>query len=179
MIGKNTVKFISEILPVAAFFVTYKFYGIIEATVAIVILSLLGLIIIYFSNHKASPMHLFTVAIISVFGGLTIVSNNTAFIKMKPTIINLLFAAILGFGLMKKKLFLKKLLGEKIELTQNNWSNLSKKFILFFVSLAITNEVVWRNFAEETWIYFKTFGILPITILFVLSQARFILRNKS
>lgn len=179
MIKKNTVKFISEILPVVAFFITYKFYGIIEATTAIVSLSLLGLAITYIANHKVSPMHLFTVIIITIFGGLTIFSKNPVFIKMKPTIINLLFAAILSFGLIKQKLFLKNLLGEKVALTPKNWSILSKKFILFFIFLSVTNEIVWRNYSEETWIYFKTFGILPLTILFVLSQARFIIKNKS
>lgn len=179
MIKKNTVKFISEVLPLAAFFIAYKFYGIIAATTAIVILSILGLVITYISNRKASPMHLFTVIIITIFGGLTIFSKNPIFIKMKPTIINLLFAGIILVGIMKDKLFLKTLLGEKISLSKENWSILSKKFALFFIFLAVTNEIVWRNFSEESWIYFKTFGILPITVLFVLSQARFIFKNRA
>lgn len=179
MISKNTVKFISEILPVAAFFIAYKFYDIITATIVIVSFSWFGIVITYIFNRKASTMHLFTVAIITIFGCLTIFSRNPVFVKMKPTIINLLFAGIISFGLIKDKIFLKNLLGEKISLSKENWVVLSKKFAIFFVFLASTNELVWRNFSEESWVYFKTFGILPLTILFVLSQAKFILKNGS
>ena len=104
---KNTVKFLSEILPLAAFFIVYKFYGIIEATATIVVFSVLGLLLTYYTNKKVSQMHLFTTIVILIFGGLTVFSNNPVFIKLKPTILNILFASILAFGLLTKKIYLK------------------------------------------------------------------------
>jgi intracellular septation protein len=176
---KHTVKFISEFLPIILFFISYKFYGIIAATGTIIAASVFGLVVTYIFHKRIPTAQLFTVAIIVIFGGITVLSKDPTFIKLKPTILNLCFAAVLIFGLINKKLYMKSVLGDKIHISDQGWGILSKRFIFFFISIAIINEFVWRSFSEETWIYFKTFGILPLSVIFILMQIPFILKNKS
>ena len=176
---KHLVKFISEFLPIISFFLVYKFYGIMTATTVLIITSIFGLIIQRIYIKKIAPMHLFTVVIVTIFGSITVLSQNPMFIKLKPTIIYLCFAGIIMFGLLNKKFYLKTILGEKLTLSDQGWAALSKRFVVFFISIAILNEFIWRRFSEETWIYFKTFGILPLSILFILSQIPFMLKHKA
>ncbi|MCH9753713.1 MAG: septation protein IspZ [Alphaproteobacteria bacterium] len=176
---KHTVKFISEFLPIILFFISYKFYGIITATATIIAASVFGLLITYIFHKRIPSAQLFTVLIIVIFGGITVFSKDPTFIKIKPTILNLCFAGGLLFGLINKKLYIKSLLGDKINIADQHWKTLSKRFIFLFAFIAILNELVWRNFSEETWIYFKTFGILPVLILFIILQVPFIMKNQS
>jgi len=154
-------------------------FGIIVATGTIVVTSVFGLAVSYFFHRKVSPMHLCTVLILVVFGGITVLSKNPMFIKLKPTILNLCFAGVLLFGLLNKKSYLKTLLGDKLPLSDKGWLVLTKRFILFFITIAVANEFVWRSFSEDTWIYFKTFGILPLSIVFMLLQVPLFLKHKS
>ena len=108
--------------------------------------------------------------IILIFGGLTIYFDNDIFIKMKPTIINLLFAGILYGGEIIKKPLLKHLLGGTLKLQNEGWSILTKRWVIFFIFLAILNEVVWRNASDDLWVNFKVFGILLITFIFTMTQ---------
>ena len=108
--------------------------------------------------------------IILIFGGLTIYFDNEVFFKMKPTIINILFAVILYGGVIIKKPLLKYLLGAAIKLEEEGWSILTKRWISFFIALAILNEIIWRTQSTDIWVNFKVFGILPITFIFTLSQ---------
>jgi intracellular septation protein len=96
---------------------------------------------------------------------------------MKPTMINLLFAVVLGGGLLVGRNFLKLLLGEAFRLTEAGWRLLTYRWIGFFVAMALLNEVVWRNFSEGTWASFKVFGILPITVVFAMLQVGLIQRH--
>ena len=108
--------------------------------------------------------------IVLIFGGLTIYFDNEVFFKMKPTIINLLFAAILYGGIMIKKPLLKILLGAALKLKEEGWRILTLRWIGFFIALAILNEIVWRTQSTDVWVNFKVFGILPITFLFTMIQ---------
>ena len=108
--------------------------------------------------------------IVLVFGGLTIYFDNEVFFKMKPTIINLLFAAILYGGILIKKPLLKILLGAALKLQEEGWRILTLRWIGFFIALAILNEIVWRTQSTDIWVSFKVFGILPITFLFTMIQ---------
>ena len=108
--------------------------------------------------------------IILVFGGLTIYFNNEVFFKMKPTIINLLFAGILYGGIVLKKPLLRYLLGAALKLQDEGWSILTKRWIGFFIALAILNEIIWRTQSTDIWVNFKVFGILPITFIFTITQ---------
>jgi len=111
-------------------------------------------------------------------GSLTIMSNNPIFIKIKPTIVSLIFAAILLFGVFRKQGYLKKVLGSKIDMHDHAWIELSKRFALLFIFLAVLNEIVWRVYSESTWVTFKVFGISIITCIFILAQAPFFNKNK-
>ncbi len=115
-------------------------------------------------------MMLFTAVIVAVFGGLTLLLRDATFIKMKPTIVSLVFAAILGFGLLRGRSYLKDLMGETMPLDGTGWLIFTRRWVVFFACMAALNELIWRTQATEIWVAFKTFGFLPLTFLFVLSQ---------
>ena len=108
--------------------------------------------------------------IILLFGGLTIYFDNDVFFKMKPTIINILFGVILYAGEIMNKPLLKHLLGGTLKLEEKGWSLLTKRWVGFFIILAILNEIIWRTQSTDLWVNFKVFGILPITFLFTMTQ---------
>jgi len=107
---------------------------------------------------------------ILLFGGLTLWLHDDLFIKIKPTLVNVMFGTILATGLFFRKFFLKYVLGEVFRLTDEGWKLLTIRWAGFFFLLALINEVVWRNFSDEFWISFKLFGIMPLTIAFAVSQ---------
>ena len=108
--------------------------------------------------------------IVLLFGGLTIYFDNDVFFKMKPTIINVLFAVILYGGILVNKPLLKYLLGAALKLEEAGWKILTQRWIGFFIALAVLNEIVWRTQSTDVWVNFKVFGILPITFIFTMTQ---------
>ena len=117
--------------------------------------------------------------LITLFGGLTIYFNNPVFIYIKPTIINILFGFALLFGkFFTKEPVLKKMLGKSIKLTDEGWNILNKRWIFFFFSIAILNELVWRTQSEEFWVNFKVWGLLPITFIFTAFQVSLFTKYK-
>ena len=117
--------------------------------------------------------------LITLFGGLTIYFNNPIFIYIKPTIINILFGLALLFGkYFTEEPILKKILGKSLALSNEGWILLNKRWIFFFFSLAILNELVWRTQSEEIWVNFKVWGILPITLIFTIFQISLINKHK-
>ena len=185
-------KLILEMGPLIIFFVCYynapipenlkndldeaNLFKIIFATKIFVPAILVALFIGWFQTKKIAKMPLITAILVVVFGGLTIWLNNPIFIKMKPTLIYLIFSAILGYGLLKKKSYLKILMGSAIPMNEEGWLILSKRFVGFFVLLAFTNEIIWRFFSQDFWVNFKTFG-LPILLIFFMAL-QFNLFNK-
>ena len=123
-------------------------------------------------------MPMVTAVLVVVFGGLTFWLDDPRFIKIKPTIINLLFAGVLFGGLLTGRPLLKLLFGEAFRLTEEGWRKLSVRWALFFLALAVLNEIVWRNFSEAAWVNFKVFGILPLTIVFAMAQIGLIKRYE-
>jgi intracellular septation protein len=114
-----------------------------------------------------------------VFGGLTLLLQDELFIKMKPTIVNALFAAILFAGLMFNRSLLRYVFGEVFFLTETGWRILTQRWGLFFVFLALLNEIVWRTATTEFWISFKLWGIMPLTMLFAVSQLSLLKRYEA
>ena len=185
-------KLILEMGPLIIFFVCYynapipenlkndldeaNLFKIIFATKIFVPAILVALFIGWFQTKQIAKMPLITAILVVVFGGLTIWLNNPIFIKMKPTLIYLIFSAILGYGLLKKKIYLKILMGSAIPMNEKGWLILSKRFVGFFVLLAFTNEIIWRFFSQDFWVNFKTFG-LPILLIFFMAL-QFNLFNK-
>jgi intracellular septation protein len=112
-----------------------------------------------------------------VFGGLTLYLRDETFIKLKPTIVYAMFAGLLAVGLMLRKPLLELLFGSAFTLTEEGWRRLTVRWIVFFVAMAVVNEVVWRNFSTDTWVSFKVFGFLPLTFLFALAQVPLLQRH--
>ena len=185
-------KLILEMGPLIIFFICYynapipenlkndleeaNLFKIIFATKIFVPAILVALFLGWFQTKKIAKMPLITAILVVVFGGLTIWLNDPIFIKMKPTLIYLIFSAILGYGLLKKKIYLKILMGPAIPMNEEGWLILSKRFVGFFVLLAFTNEIIWRFFSQDFWVNFKTFG-LPILLIFFMAL-QFNLFNK-
>lgn len=121
-------------------------------------------------TRQLPRMAVLTGIVVVVFGGLTLALGNETFIKMKPTVINALFALILGIGLLRGRSYLKYLLGETMPLDDAGWMIFTRRWVMFFVFLAALNEVVWRSQSDAVWVSFKTFGNLPLTLAFVAAQ---------
>jgi len=121
-------------------------------------------------TRKLPRMAVITAIVVVVFGGLTVWLNDDIFIKMKPTIVNGLFALALGFGLLQGRSYLKYLMGEALPLSDEGWMIFTRRWMLFFVFLAVVNEIVWRTQSTDFWVSFKAFGNLPLTLAFMASQ---------
>lgn len=167
---KSLYKLLIDIGPLAIFFIFYIRSDLQTAIIPLMIATIIAVIFSYIIEKKIPIMPTVGAIIILIFGGLTIYFDNEVFFKMKPTIINLLFAAILFGGIIINKPLLKYLLGGAIKLEDEGWSTLTKRWIGFFIALAILNEVVWRTQSTDLWVNFKVFGILPLTFIFTLSQ---------
>jgi intracellular septation protein len=149
---------------------------IIFATAVFMVAMAVSLLLSWILLKRIAVMPLVTGIVVAVFGTLTLVFQDATFIKMKPTIVNLLFAVVLGGGLLAGRNFLQLLLGQAFQLTREGWRKLTYRWIGFFLAMAVLNEIVWRNFSEGAWASFKVFGILPITIIFAMMQVGLIQR---
>ena len=168
---KSISKLLIDIGPLAVFFIFYKINGdLIEAILPLMVATVIAILASYILEKKIPIMPTFGAGVLLIFGGLTLLFDNKIFIFMKPTIINFIFAAILYGGIILKKPLLKYLLGSALKLEEEGWNTLTHRWIAFFVALAILNEIVWRTMSEDLWVNFKVFGILPITIIFTMTQ---------
>ena len=167
---KNIYKLIIDIGPLAVFFIFYTRSDLQSAILPLMIATIIAVLFSYTLEKKIPVMPTVGGIIILVFGGLTIYFDNDVFFKMKPTIINLLFAGILYGGIVLKKPLLRYLLGAALKLQDEGWSILTKRWIGFFIALAILNEIIWRTQSTDIWVNFKVFGILPITFIFTITQ---------
>tara|TARA_B100001175_G_C19231662_1_gene505592 strand:- start:86 stop:625 length:540 start_codon:yes stop_codon:yes gene_type:complete len=167
---KSIYKLLIDIGPLAIFFIFYSKSGLQASILPFMIATVIAVLFSYILEKKIPIMPTVGAGIVLVFGGLTIYFDNEVFFKMKPTIINLLFAAILYGGILIKKPLLKILLGAALKLQEEGWRILTLRWIGFFIALAILNEIVWRTQSTDIWVSFKVFGILPITFLFTMIQ---------
>ena len=167
---KSIFKLLIDIGPLAVFFVFYTRSDLKTAILPFMIATIIAVLFSYILEKKIPIMTTVGAAIILIFGGLTIYFDNETFFKMKPTIINLLFAGILYGGIILNKSLLRYLLGAALKLQDEGWDILTKRWIGFFIALAILNEIIWRTQTTDIWVNFKVFGILPITFIFTLTQ---------
>ncbi|ADJ25112.1 intracellular septation protein A [Hyphomicrobium denitrificans ATCC 51888] len=167
---KQLIKLVVEFGPLLVFFVGNSRYGIYTGTGAFMVATVISLIASRTLLGRIAVMPLITSVFVLVFGGLTLWLQDDHFIKIKPTMVNGLFAAILFVGLATGRLFLKIVFGEVMRLTDQGWRILTFRWAFFFVFLAGLNEVMWRFFSTDTWVAFKVFGIMPITFIFALCQ---------
>lgn len=175
-----THKLLLDFAPLGVFFIGYRLGGVMAATAALIATTALSLIVIYAIERKLALAPLITGCIVTIFGGLTLLLQDERFIKMKPTIINLLFSIILlaDVYLLKKGL-LRYVLGISLTLTAQGWRLLSLRWGIFFACLAVLNELIWRHFPTDFWVNFKVFGMFSLTIAFALAQLRLFEKYKA
>ena len=179
--NKSFVKFVTDFGPLVVFF-SYYYNSGKDLRVAIppfIIATLIALLIVWILEKKIPMVPLLGGILITLFGGLTIYFDNPIFIYIKPTIINILFGLALLFGkFFTEDPILKKMLGKSIQLTNEGWKILNSRWMYFFFSLALVNEIIWRTQSEEFWVNFKVWGILPITFIFTAFQVPLISKHK-
>ena len=171
------VKLALEFAPLVLFFLANGRFGIFVATGVFMVAIVLSLAISYALMRKLPVMAVVSGVVVLVFGGLTIALHDDTFIKVKPTIVNCLFGGVLLGGLAFGRPLLPLVLDQVLTLTPAGWRKLTFRWAIFFFVLALLNEVVWRNFSTETWVNFKTFGPMPLTLIFALAQTPLIMRH--
>lgn len=175
-----SLKLLLDFAPLGVFFIAYKLGGLMAATVAIMVVTAISIGVIYAVERTLALAPLITGGVVMVMGGLTIALHDDHFIKLKPTIVNLAFAAILLSGaFIGKRGLLKYVLDVAFQLTDEGWIILSRRWGFFFLFLAALNEVIWRNFSEAFWVNFKVFGMFTLTIAFAVSQFRLVEKYKA
>ena len=167
---KSVYKLLIDIGPLAVFFIFYTRSGLQASILPFMVATVIAVLFSYILEKKIPIMPTVGAAIVLLFGGLTIYFDNDVFFKMKPTIINVLFAVILYGGILINKPLLKYLLGAALKLEEAGWKILTQRWIGFFIALAVLNEIVWRTQSTDVWVNFKVFGILPITFIFTMTQ---------
>ena len=181
------LKMALELGPVAAFFAGFVFLkdqtyavggteysGFIVMTALFVPLMVASSALLWALTGKLSKMQVATLVLVIVFGGLSVWLNDERFFKIKPTMIYLLFAAILGFGLLRGQSYLQSVMEESIPMQSEGWMILTRRLTAFFAALALANEVVWRTMSTEAWVNFKTFGLTAALFLFFITQGKVI-----
>ena len=167
---KSFYKLLIDIGPLAVFFIFYTRSGLQASILPFMVATVIAVLFSYILEKKIPIMPTVGAGIVLLFGGLTIYFDNDVFFKMKPTIINVLFAVILYGGMLINKPLLKYLLGAALKLDETGWKILTQRWIGFFIALAVLNEIVWRTQSTDIWVNFKVFGILPITFIFTMTQ---------
>ncbi len=163
-------KLLIEIGPLLVFFGVNAAYGIFAGTGAFMVATVVSLSLAWWLYHKVPVMPLVSAVIVMIFGGLTLYLQDESFIKLKPTIVYGMFAALLLAGLATGKHLLAFLFGPVLNLTDEGWRKLTVRWAVFFVLMAVLNEFVWRNLSTDIWVSFKAFGFLPITLIFAMAQ---------
>jgi intracellular septation protein len=173
------LKFLSEFGPLAAFLIGYIYgNGMRDAALYMLLSSMIGITICYIFERRFYTFSLVSFGILFVSAVATLISGNSMFIKMKPTILYIIFACTLWITAIKNRPVMKSVLNSTFNLKEESWNILSYRFAAFFFFMAIINELVWRNFDELFWVKFKVFGAIPLTLLFILLQLPFLLKNK-
>lgn len=172
-----TMKFLFDLLPVILFFIAFKVYGIFVATAVAIIASVLQVAYVYFKYKKVEKTHLITLALIVILGGLTLILHDETFIKWKPTIVNWGFAlAFLGSHFIGKKPIIQRMMDNAIKLPNPIWTKLSFLWIIFFIFSGLINIYVAFNYDTDTWVNFKLFGLMGLTLVFIVAQGFYISR---
>jgi len=178
------LKLVLELGPIIVFFVAYRFGGteagasreaeelakILFATTVFIPTILIALAVSWVLSRHLPRMAMITAVVVVVFGGLTLWLQDGTFIKMKPTVLYVLFAGILGYGLLRGQSYLRYLMDELLPMTNEGWMIFTRRFVVFFVVLAIANEMIWRGMSTDAWVNFKTFGLPIANFAFIFSQ---------
>jgi intracellular septation protein len=153
--------------------------GIFYATAVFMVAIVAALIVSYALTRRLPVMALITAVVVVVFGGLTLLLQDELFIKLKPTIIYLLFAIVLFGGIVFRKPLLAMVFDQMFHLTEEGWRKLTLRWALFFLALAVLNEIVWRTQSTDTWVTFKVFGVVPLTFVFAALQYPLLMKHDA
>ncbi len=172
------MKLLFDLFPVVLFFIAYKMYDIYTATVVIIVASVVQVLYFYAKHKRIEKMHIITLVLILVLGGLTLYLQDEDFIKWKPTIVNWGFALVfLGSHYIGDKPIVQRMMGQVIQLPELIWERLSLLWIIFFIVSGITNLYVAFNYDTDTWVNFKLFGLMGMTLVFIVIQGIYINRH--
>jgi len=177
------MKFLFDFFPIALFFITFKFYddpqqGVLAATAVAMAASALQVLLFWLKNKRVEKMHVITLVLITVLGGATLILKDPVFIKWKPTAVNWMFAiAFLGSQFIGEKSFVKRMMSHAVELPDTIWNKLNYAWVIFFTAMGFANLYVAFTFNLSIWVDFKTYGMLGLTIAFVILQAIFLAKH--
>jgi intracellular septation protein len=166
-----------DYVPLAVFFVVYLTAGLIPATGVLIVVTVVAVLLSVAMTRRIPWMPVITAVVVAIFGGLTLWFNDDRFIKMKPTIVQAIMAAILLGGLALRRPLLKPLMSASWPMDDRGWNKLTFRFALFFAAMAVINEIVWRTQSTDFWVTFKVFGILGLTLVFSVAQAPLLNRH--
>ena len=173
------MKLLFDFLPVLLFFIAYKLYDIYVATAVIIITSILQVAWVWFRHHRVENMHLVTLVLVVVLGSATLLFHDEIFIKWKPTVVNWLFAlAFLGSQFIGHKNLLQRMLESQIAVdTPDIWLRLNLIWVSFFTLMGLINLYVAFNFSTDTWVNFKLFGMMGLTMIFIIAQSIYLAQH--
>src|SRR3954464_5376683 len=163
-------KLATELGPLMVFFIANAKFHLFVATAAFMVAIVVAMIASYAVTRHVPLMAIVTAVVVLVFGTLTLVLHDETFIKMKPTIVYLLFAGVLGGGLVFGRSFIAVLFNQMFNLTPHGWGILTMRWAIWFCAMAVLNEIIWRTQSTDFWVAFKAFGMVPLTMLFALTQ---------
>ena len=172
------LKLALELGPLLVFFIANAHWNVFVGTAAFMAAVVVALVASYSLTRSVPMMALLSTVVVIVFGGLTLVLHDAMFIKLKPTIIYTLFGTILLAGLAVGRPLLTVVFHEVFELTPEGWRKLTIRWALFFLAMAVLNEIVWRTQSTDFWVTFKAFGVLPLTALFAALQYPLVTRYE-
>lgn len=175
--SQQLLKFVVELGPLVVFFLMNSRAGIFWGTGCFIVATLISLAASRILFGRIPVMPLVSAFVVVVFGGLTLWLQDELFIKLKPTIVNSIFASVLFGGLFFGKSLLSYLFGDVFSLTEEGWRKLTFRWACFFVFLALLNEFAWRLLTTDQWVSFKVFAIMPITMVFAISQVGLLQRH--
>lgn len=171
------MKFLFDLFPVILFFIAFKIYGIYVATAVAIVASIAQVAFVYAKHKKVENIHLITLALIVVLGGMTLIFQDETFIMWKPTIVNWGFALVfLGSHFIGKKPIIRRMMDNALTLPDEVWVKLSYMWIVFFILSGFVNIYVAYNYDTDTWVNFKLFGLMGMTLVFILIQGLYISR---
>jgi intracellular septation protein len=169
-------KLATELGPLLIFFVANAKSNLFVATGAFMVAVIVAMIASYVVTKHVPMMAIVTAVVVIVFGTLTLVLHDETFIKMKPTIVYALFAGMLGGGLLFGRSFIAIMFDQMFNLTDKGWRTLTLRWALWFAAMAVLNEIIWRTQTTEFWVAFKVFGMVPLTMVFAVTQMPLIKR---
>lgn len=178
-------KLLFDFFPVVLFFVAYKMYddpkeGILAATAVIIVATCVQVAISWIRDKRVERIPLVTLAVVVALGGVTLLLGDEIFVKWKPTAVNWIFAVVfLASQFIGRKNLVRRIMDSKVDLPDPVWTRLNLGWVIFFAVMGGLNLYVVYHFDTDTWVNFKLFGLLGLTILFVLAQAMYLMRHVS